>query len=178
VVRDREGNLLSMTTSIEMAFGSTLMAGGFLLNNQLTDFSFVPEVNGIPVANRLEPGKRPRSSMAPIIVFDADNQPLAALGSPGGSRIINYVARTLLLMLHSEMSLQEILHQPNISNRNGPTELEEATAAEQLLFELTDMGHEVRIGELNSGVHAIRRLPDGRWESGVDPRREGMALGR
>jgi len=178
VVRDREGNLLSMTTSIEMAFGSTLMAGGFLLNNQLTDFSFVPEANGTPVANRIEPGKRPRSSMAPIMVFDADNQPLAALGSPGGSRIINYVARTLLLMLHSDMSLQEILYQPNISNRNGHTELEEATAAEQLLFELTDMGHRVSIRELNSGVHAIRRLSDGRWESGVDPRREGMALGR
>lgn len=88
------------------------------------------------------------------------------------------MARTLLLMLHSDMSLQEILYQPNISNRNGHTELEEATAAEQLLFELTDMGHRVSIRELNSGVHAIRRLSDGRWESGVDPRREGMALGR
>lgn len=178
VIRDAEGNLLSMTSSIEMAFGSTLMAGGFLLNNQLTDFSFVPEINGAPVANRVEAGKRPRSSMAPIMVFDADNQPVAALGSPGGSRIINYVAQTLLLMMHTNLTLQDILYQPNVSNRNGETELEEATAAEQLLFELQDMGHRVSIRELNSGIHAIRRLPDGRWESGVDPRREGMALGR
>ena len=178
VIRDRYGNLLSMTSSIEMAFGSTLMAGGFLLNNQLTDFSFIPEINGVPVANRVEPGKRPRSSMAPVMVFNADNRPIAALGSPGGSRIINYVAQTLLLMLHTDMSLQEILYQPNISNRNGDTELEEATSAEQLLFELRDMGHRVSIRELNSGVHAIRQRSDGRWESGVDPRREGKALGR
>jgi len=178
VIRDRDGNLLSMTSSIEMAFGSTLMAGGFLLNNQLTDFSFIPEINGVPVANRVEPGKRPRSSMAPVIVFDADNRPIAALGSPGGSRIINYVAQSLLLMLHTEMSLQDILYQPKVSNRNGDTELEESTSAEQLLFELRDMGHRVSIRELNSGVHAIRQRPDGRWESGVDPRREGAALGQ
>lgn len=178
VIRDPYGNLLSMTSSIEMAFGSTLMAGGFLLNNQLTDFSFVPEIGGIPVANRVQPGKRPRSSMAPVMVFNADNQPIAALGSPGGSRIINYVAQTLLLMLHTDLSLQTILYQPNISNRNGDTELEEATAAEQLLFELEEMGHTVKIRELNSGIHAIRKLPNGRWESGVDPRREGLALGR
>lgn len=178
VIRDRDGNLLSMTSSIEMAFGSTLMAGGFLLNNQLTDFSFIPEINGVPVANRVEPGKRPRSSMAPVIVFDANGRPIAALGSPGGSRIINYVAQTLLLMLHTDMSLQDILYQPNISNRNGDTELEESTPGEQLLFELREMGHRVSIRELNSGVHAIRQRPDGRWESGVDPRREGKAMGR
>jgi gamma-glutamyltranspeptidase/glutathione hydrolase len=116
--------------------------------------------------------------MAPVMVFNADNRPIAALGSPGGSRIINYVAQTLLLMLHTNMSLQDILYQPNISNRNGDTELEEATSAEQLLFELRDMGHRVSIRELNSGVHAIRQRSDGRWESGVDPRREGKALGR
>jgi gamma-glutamyltranspeptidase/glutathione hydrolase len=178
VIRDAEGNLLSMTSSIEMAFGSTLMAGGFLLNNQLTDFSFIPEVDGIPVANRVEPGKRPRSSMAPVIVFDGDNRPVAALGSPGGSRIINYVALRLLLMLHTDLPLQEILYQPNISNRNGDTELEQGTPAEQLLFELRERGHRVTIRELNSGVHALRRRADGRWESGVDPRREGKALGR
>ncbi|GAA0792979.1 gamma-glutamyltransferase [Marinobacterium sediminicola] len=178
VIRDAKGNLVSMTTSIEMAFGSTLMAGGFLLNNQLTDFSFVPELDGRPVANRIAPGKRPRSSMAPVIVFDKNNQPVAALGSPGGSRIINYVAQTLLLMLHTDLSLQEILHQGHISNRNGVTELEQDTAAEQLLFELQDRGHAVKIRELNSGIHALRKRDDGRWESGVDPRREGLALGR
>jgi gamma-glutamyltranspeptidase/glutathione hydrolase len=130
------------------------------------------------VANRVEPGKRPRSSMAPVIVFDGDNRPVAALGSPGGSRIINYVALRLLLMLHTDLPLQEILYQPNISNRNGDTELEQGTPAEQLLFELRERGHRVTIRELNSGVHALRRRADGRWESGVDPRREGKALGR
>lgn len=178
VIRDAEGNLVSMTTSIEMAFGSTLMAGGFLLNNQLTDFSFVAEQDGKPVANRIAPGKRPRSSMAPVMVFDQDNRPVAALGSPGGSRIISYVAQTLLLMLHTELPLQEILHQGHVSNRNGITELEQDTAAEQLLFELQDRGHAVTIRELNSGVHALRLRADGRWEAGVDPRREGLALGR
>jgi len=178
VIRDAEGNLVSMTTSIEMAFGSTLMAGGFLLNNQLTDFSFVAEQDGKPVANRIAPGKRPRSSMAPVMVFDQDNRPVAALGSPGGSRIISYVAQTLLLMLHTDLPLQEILHQGHVSNRNGITELEQDTAAEQLLFELQDRGHAVTIRELNSGVHALRLRADGRWEAGVDPRREGLALGR
>jgi len=177
VVRDAEGNLVSMTSSIEMAFGSTLMAGGFLLNNQLTDFSFVPEVDGAPVANRVEPGKRPRSSMTPVIVFDADNRPVAALGSPGGSRIINYVAHTLLLMLHTDLPLQQILYQPNISNRNGLTELEAGVAPAQLAQELKQRGHQVQVREMNSGIHALRRRPDGRWEAGVDPRREGMALG-
>ena len=177
VIRDAEGNLVSMTTSIEMAFGSTLMAGGFLLNNQLTDFSFVPEVDGVPVANRVEPGKRPRSSMTPVIVFDADNRPVAALGSPGGSRIINYVAHALLLMLHTDQPLQSILNQPNISNRNGPTELEADVAPASLSRELEQRGHRVKLREMNSGVHALRRLLDGRWEAGVDPRREGMALG-
>lgn len=178
VIRDAEGNLVSMTSSIEMAFGSTLMAGGFLLNNQLTDFSFVPEVDGVPVANRVEPGKRPRSSMTPVIVFDADNRPVAALGSPGGSRIINYVAHTLLLMLHTDLPLQNILYQPNISNRNGPTELEAGVAPKPLSLELGRRGHQVKLREMNSGIHALRQRPDGRWESGVDPRREGMALGR
>lgn len=178
VIRDAEGNLVSMTSSIEMAFGSTLMAGGFLLNNQLTDFSFVPEVDGAPVANRVEPGKRPRSSMTPVIVFDADNRPVAALGSPGGSRIINYVAHTLLLMLHTDLPLQNILYQPNISNRNGPTELEAGIAPASLLGELERRGHRVKLREMNSGIHALRQRPDGRWEAGVDPRREGMALGR
>ena len=177
VVRDRDGNLVSMTTSIEMAFGSTLMAGGFLLNNQLTDFSFVPEQEGRPVANRVQPGKRPRSSMAPVIVFDTEGEPVAALGSPGGSRIINYVAETLLRMLHSDQPLQTLLAQGHVSNRNGQTELEAGTSAEQLRSVLEARGHQIRVRDLNSGLHVIRRHPDGRWESGVDPRREGQAMG-
>ncbi|MBV0933943.1 gamma-glutamyltransferase [Marinobacterium weihaiense] len=178
VIRDAAGNLVSMTTSIEMAFGSTLMAGGFLLNNQLTDFSFVPEADGRPVANRIEPGKRPRSSMAPVVVLDAQQQPVAALGSPGGSRIINYVAATLLRMLHTDQPLQALLLQGHVSNRNGITELEQGTAAAALQPALEARGHEIRIRDLNSGLHALRQRADGRWEAGVDPRREGLALGR
>ncbi len=177
VVRDARGNMVSMTSSIEMAFGSTLMTGGFLLNNQLTDFSFVPEQDGKPVANRVQPGKRPRSSMAPIIVLDAEGQPIAALGSPGGSRIINYVSETLLRMLHTDQSVQALLTQGHISNRNGTTELELDTDAEALKEGLEDKGHSVKVRELNSGLHLMRKRADGYWESGVDPRREGLALG-
>lgn len=177
VVRDRNGNMVSMTTSIEMAFGSTLMAGGFLLNNQLTDFSFVAEDEGRPVANRVQPGKRPRSSMAPVIVFDQKGQPVLALGSPGGSRIINYVAQTLLRALHSDQPLQTLLQRGHISNRNGVTELELGTDAESLKAGLETRGHSIKVRDLNSGLHLMRRHSDGRWESGVDPRREGLALG-
>ncbi len=176
-ILDRWGNAVSMTSSIEMAFGSTLMAGGFLLNNQLTDFSFLAEADGKPIANRVQPGKRPRSSMAPIMVFDAQGQLLAALGSPGGSRIINYVAQSLILSLTATQSLQSIFALPHISNRNGKTELEQGTAAEQLVAPLAALGHTLEIRELNSGLHGFRRLPDGRWQSGVDPRREGAAMG-
>lgn len=177
VVVDKWGNAVSMTTSIEMAFGSTLMVGGFLLNNQLTDFSFTPMKKGKLIANRVQPGKRPRSSMSPFMIFDADGQLYAAIGSPGGSRIINYVAESLLFMLNTDMTLQEAVNVPHISNRNGLTELEANTKAETLADSLKMMGHSVKVRDLNSGLHAIRRLPNGKWESGVDNRREGLALG-
>ena len=179
VVVDQWGNAVSMTSSIEMAFGSTLMVGGFLLNNQLTDFSFSPrDREGKQVANRVQPGKRPRSSMAPFLVFDQRNQLHAAVGSPGGSRIISYVAQSLLLMLNTSLSLQEVVSYPHISNRNGQTELEAGTAAARWLPALQKMGHDVKIRDLNSGLHAFRRLPQGGWESGIDPRREGRAIGK
>ncbi|MEH6575641.1 MAG: gamma-glutamyltransferase [Amphritea sp.] len=177
VIVDRWGNAVSMTSSIEMAFGSTLMAGGFLLNNQLTDFSFVAEKDGKPIANRVQPGKRPRSSMSPFMVFDANGKLVAAMGSPGGSRIINYVAQSLLISLTSDLPLQSIFALPHISNRNGKTELEEGTAAEQLAAPLQALGHNIDIRSLNSGLHGLRRTADGQWESGVDPRREGTAQG-
>ncbi len=177
VVVDQWGNAVSMTSSIEMAFGSTLMVGGFLLNNQLTDFSFTPrDREGKWVANRVQPGKRPRSSMAPFMVFDQNNQLYAAVGSPGGSRIISYVAQSLLLMLNTPLSLQDVVSQPHISNRNGQTELEADTSAVNWQSVLEEMGHDVKIRDLNSGLHAFRRLPQGGWESGVDPRREGRAI--
>ena len=177
VVVDRWGNAVSMTSSIEMAFGSTLMAGGFLLNNQLTDFSFKGISKGQIVANRVQPGKRPRSSMSPFMVFDADGNLHAAIGSPGGSRIINYVAQSLLLMFNSDLSLQKIVNQPHISNRNGLTELEADTPIDQLQQPLEAMGHQIKVRDLNSGLHGFRRLPSNEWESAVDNRREGLALG-
>lgn len=177
VIVDRWGNAVSMTSSIEMAFGSTLMAGGFLLNNQLTDFSFVAEQDGNPVANRVQPGKRPRSSMSPMMVFDKNNHLVAALGSPGGSRIISYVAKNLYLKLSSDLSLQQTFNTPHVVNRNGMTELEAGTSAEQLAEPLKALGHEIKIRDLNSGLHGFFRQPDGSWKSAVDPRREGTALG-
>ncbi|WP_339891795.1 gamma-glutamyltransferase [Neptuniibacter pectenicola] len=177
VVVDQWGNAASMTSSIEMAFGSTLMVGGFLLNNQLTDFSFTPEKQGQLIANRVQPGKRPRSSMSPFMVFDAEGNLYAAVGSPGGSRIINYVAESLLMMLNTDLPLQQAINTPHVSNRNGITELEADTAAEQLAEPLSNMGHEIKIRDLNSGLHAFRRTDNGLWESGVDNRREGLALG-
>lgn len=178
VIVDREGNALSMTSSIEMAFGSTLMVGGFLLNNQLTDFSFAPEQDGWPVANRVQPGKRPRSSMTPLMVFDSAQRPQLLLGSPGGSRIINYVAQAALAHVVAGMSLDRAVALPHVSNRNGVTELEQDTAAEQLAAPLRRLGHTLKVKEMNSGLHGVARLPDGRWQAGVDPRREGVARGQ
>ena len=174
---DREGNAVSMTTTIESAFGSNLMVRGFLLNNELTDFSFRPVADdGRPIANRVEPGKRPRSSMAPTLVFDADGELVLVVGSPGGSRIIPYVARTLVAVLDWGMDIQAAIDMPNITNRNGATDLEAGTAAEALAEPLTALGHEVNIRDLNSGLHGIQVTPDG-LIGGADPRREGIALG-
>lgn len=177
VVVDKWGNAVSITSSIEMAFGSTLMAGGFLLNNQLTDFSFSAEKDGEPIANRVQPGKRPRSSMSPFMVFDKNDRLIAAIGSPGGSRIINYVAQSLLVMLNHPLPLQEVVNLPHVSNRNGVTELEEDTSATVLAPQLEAIGHKIKVRDLNSGLHGIRRTADGRWESAVDNRREGSARG-
>ncbi|MBS99204.1 MAG: gamma-glutamyltransferase [Oceanospirillaceae bacterium] len=178
VIVDQAGNAVSITSSIEHAFGSTLMVGGFLLNNQLTDFSFQSERDGQPIANRVEPGKRPRSSMAPVMIFDAENRLVGAIGSPGGSHIINYVAQSVIAMIDSDLSLQAIVSLPHISNRNGSTALEDRQISTSLLDALESRGHTLDQRSLNSGLHGVRRLPDGRWETGVDPRREGKAVGR
>jgi len=175
---DGQGNALSMTSSIEMAFGSTLMVGGFLLNNQLTDFSFAPARDGRPVPNRVQPGKRPRSSMTPLLVLDEERRPRLLLGSPGGSRIINYVAQATLAHLAGGLDLPAAVALAHISNRNGVTELERGTAAEALAEPLRRLGHRVKLNELNSGLHGIARLRDGRYQAGVDPRREGAARGQ
>lgn len=173
---DAEGNAVAMTSSIEYAFGSQQMVRGFLLNNQLTDFSFIAEQDGKPVANRIEPGKRPRSAMAPTMVFDRDGKLVLALGSAGGSAIINHVVKTLVAALDWNMDLQQAIALPNFGNRNGPTELERDTFAASWAEPLRALGHEVRMIDMTSGVHGIQRTGDG-WSGGADPRREGVAMG-
>ncbi|HET6466830.1 MAG TPA: gamma-glutamyltransferase [Geminicoccaceae bacterium] len=173
---DREGNAVSMTTTIETGMGSRLMVGGFLLNNQLTDYSFVPERDGRPIANRVEGGKRPRSSMAPTIVLDGAGRPLLLLGSSGGARIINYVAKTLVAVLDWGLPLDQALAMGHFANRNGVTELEAGTAITALQPALEARGHRVEVRDLNSGLQAIMRR-DGRLVGAADPRREGTALG-
>ena len=175
-VVDSRGNAVSFTTSVERAFGSRLMVAGFILNNQLTDFSFAPEDANGAVANRVQPGKRPRSSMTPTLIFDEDGKLVATLGSPGGSRIIGFVAQSVIALLDWGLDAQAALSLPRHVNRNGATELEANTALEQLAPALEALGHEVRIRPLVSGLHAIRRV-GGRLEGGADPRREGVALG-
>ena len=173
---DAEGNAVAMTTSIEFAFGSQQMVRGFLLNNQLTDFSFVAKQDGKTVANRVEAGKRPRSSMAPTMVFDRDGALLLVLGSAGGSAIINHVVKTLVAVLDRKLDVQQAIDQPNFGNRYGPIELERGTAAANWADALRALGHEVHVMPMNSGVHAIERTRDG-WRGGADPRREGRASG-
>lgn len=172
---DASGNVVSMTTTIENGFGSRLMVGGFLLNNELTDFSFVPEVDGKPVANAIEPGKRPRSSMAPTIVMK-DGKPILAIGSPGGSRIIPYVAKTLIAWVDWEMDIQQAIELPHLLNRFGIYDLEKGTAAEKLAPALEALGFKTEIRDLTSGLHGIEITPQG-LEGGADIRREGVALG-
>jgi gamma-glutamyltranspeptidase / glutathione hydrolase len=181
-VVDGDGNAVSMTTTIEDVFGARLMVRGFLLNNQLTDFSFVPVVDGKPVANRVQPGKRPRSSMAPTLVFDRQSGALVAtLGSPGGSQIIGYVAKTLVGVLDWNLDIQQAIALPNFGSRNGPTELEIGRFGAGVVEALKARGHNIREIDMASGLQGIVRvrLPDGRlgWAGGADPRREGVALG-
>ena len=177
VIRDAEGNAVSMTTTIETGFGSRVMVRGFLLNNELTDFSFRPDRDGRSIANRVQGGKRPRSSMAPTIVL-RNGEPVLLVGSPGGSRIIAYVAQTLISVLDWGMEPQEAINVGHVVNRNGATDFETGTGAADLKDALIALGHEVRVRDLNSGLHAIQIRPDGTLLGGADPRREGVVLGQ
>jgi gamma-glutamyltranspeptidase/glutathione hydrolase len=175
-VVDSRGRAVSMTSTIEAQFGSRIMVRGFLLNNQLTDFSLAPQEGGRPVANRVEPGKRPRSSMAPTLVFDPQGQLFMVTGSPGGSLIINYVAKTLIGVIDGKLDIQQAIALPNRGSRNRATEIEKGSALEALAEPLRAMGHEVQAIEMTSGLQGIVRTPEG-LVGGADPRREGLVLG-
>jgi gamma-glutamyltranspeptidase/glutathione hydrolase len=175
IVDDR-GEVVSMTTTVEYIFGSEMMAKGFFLNNQLTDFSFEPVRDGKPVANAPAPGKRPMSAMSPTIVFNADGTFRIALGSPGGPIIIPYTAETLVAMLDGGLSPQAAAALPHHANPNGPTILEADTPIVEYASELTAMGHHVMIRPLESGLNIVERVPGG-YLGGSDPRRDGVAKG-
>jgi gamma-glutamyltranspeptidase/glutathione hydrolase len=180
-VVDAYGAGLSMTTTVEAAFGSRQMVGGFLLNNQLTDFSFASSDENGPVANRVQGGKRPRSSMAPTLVFDQGSKNLVlATGSPGGSSIINYVAKVLVGTMDWGLNVQQAISLPNFGSRNGPTELEQGRVQPGLVDALTARGHQVRVSDQNSGLQGIMRVAihgEQVWFGGADPRREGSVRG-
>ena len=186
---DAQGRALSMTSSIEDQFGSRLMvnrgqglAGGFLLNNQLTDFSFTPvDAQGRAVANRVQPGKRPRSSMAPILIYrqqaDGSRGPLLmTAGSPGGSLIIHYVSKILYGTLHWGLDTQQAIALPNFGSTNGPTLLEQGRFPAATVNALRTHGAEIREMPMTSGLQAIMRTPGG-YFGGADPRREGIVMG-
>lgn len=170
-VVDGAGNAVALTSSIEYLFGAHRMVRGFLLNNELTDFSFAPEG-----PNRVEAGKRPRSSMAPTIVLDRQGRLVATLGSPGGSWIIPYVAETLVGLLDWRLDPQSAIDLPHLGSRGGAVELEQGTAAAALKPALEALGHEVTIDDMTSGLHAIV-IRDGVLWGGADGRREGAVLG-
>lgn len=175
---DRYGNALAMTTTIEDAFGARQMVRGFLLNNELSDFSFAPrDANGQPIANRVQGGKRPRSSMSPTLVFDkASGQLVLSTGSPGGAAIIHYTAKTLYGVLNWELSPQAAINLPNFGSLNGPTLLEENRFPQATVQALRRRGADVREQALTSGLQALQITPTGLL-GGADPRREGVVMG-
>jgi gamma-glutamyltranspeptidase/glutathione hydrolase len=175
---DADGNAVAMTTTIESAFGARVVVRGFLLNNQLTDFAFAPEAEGRPVANRVEPGKRPRSSMSPTLVFDAEGRLVAVLGSPGGARIIHYVARALVALLDWGMAPEAAVALPHAGTIGTALDLEAGSPLAALAPALAERGHTVRLMPMPSGLQVIvlgREAP--RLRGGADPRREGVAVG-
>jgi gamma-glutamyltranspeptidase/glutathione hydrolase len=179
-IADSFGDAVAMTSSVQGAFGSQLMAGGFILNNQLTDFAYEPEIDGKPVANRVEAGKRPLSSMAPTMVLDADRRLRLLIGSPGGTRIIGFVAQAIVGVMDWQLDIQQAVAAPHFLAQDGPIELEQGTAVTAHASALEALGHTVAVRDMNSGLHGIViEYPDGGrvLSGGVDPRREGAALG-
>ncbi|HEX3810940.1 MAG TPA: gamma-glutamyltransferase [Rhizomicrobium sp.] len=173
---DKNGEVVSMTTSIEFILGSELSAGGFMLNNELTDFSFEPERDGKPVANAVASGKRPLSSMTPVIVFDRSGAFAFALGSPGGKKIIPYVAEAVSAMIDGRLNIQQAAELPHHVNTNGPLELERDTPLIALTPQFQAMGYTVNASSETSGTYGIAHSAHG-YEGGADPRRDGVAIG-
>lgn len=174
---DPEGNAISFTSSIEYFFGSGLSVEGFLLNNQMTDFSFLPEIDGQKVANRVQPFKQPRSSMTPVFVFDDHNQLLMIIGSPGGPNIIQYVLKAIVAHLDFNIDLQEAISMPNFVVLNDILKLEKGTKIINLAQQLNSMGHHVTITDITSGLHGII-INDNQLIGAADPRRGGAAVGK
>ncbi|HXC54319.1 MAG TPA: gamma-glutamyltransferase [Rhizomicrobium sp.] len=173
---DDRGQVVAMTMTVEFVFGSEIMANGFFLNNELTDFSFEPVRDGKPIANAPAPGKRPMSAMSPAIVFGPDGKFAIATGSPGGPAIIDFVAQSLIAMIDGHLGAAAAAALPHPLNLNTPTILEKGTALEALQAPLTAMGHTVVLRELESGLHIVQAVPGG-YQGGADPRRDGVALG-
>ncbi len=176
---DQWGNMVSMTATVESAFGSRVMAGGFMLNNEMTDFSLIAEKDGRLVANRIEPGKRPRSSMSPTFVLDDEMRAVMAIGSAGGNSIIAYVTQTIINVLDWNMGMQQAIDQPHFLTRGGTVYLEKGTDVTALADGLTKKGHQVQVRGINSGLHGIiiHYDEDGvRYEGGADKRREGVVV--
>jgi gamma-glutamyltranspeptidase/glutathione hydrolase len=177
---DRFGDAVAMTTSVQGAFGSQLMVGGFILNNQLTDFDYVPTVGGKPVANRAEGGKRPLSSMSPTMLLDERGRLRLLVGSPGGTRIIGFVAQSIVGVVDWNLDVQQAVAAPHFLAEEGPIEIEEGTAIAAHEQALEALGHTGAVNDMNSGLHAIAIEHTRRGRilfGGVDPRREGVALG-
>jgi len=176
VVVDADGDVVSMTTTVESVFGSGRTVGGFVLNNQLTDFSFAPTEAGHPVANAVQGGKRPRSSMAPVIVLDRDGNFVAALGSPGGNAILEYNAKTLVALLAWKLPIKQAIELPNLIARGNTFSGEIGRFSPALVAGLRERGVDLKPGRAeNSGLHGVVRLPDGSYAGAADSRREGVA---
>jgi gamma-glutamyltranspeptidase / glutathione hydrolase len=175
VAADGNGDIVTMTSTVEGPFGSQLIANGYFLNNELTDFTFAPEKNGAPVANRVEAGKRPLSSMSPTIVYDKDGKVILALGSAGGKRIIMHVAKTLIGALDFGLPAKEAIALPNIYFGGEAVLVEGGTSLAAMQGQLAALGRTVVASDLGSKVNAIERTSNG-WQGAADPRSEGSWL--
>jgi gamma-glutamyltranspeptidase / glutathione hydrolase len=175
VAVDRNGNVATMTSTIEGPFGSQLIASGFFLNNELTDFTLAPELDGAPVANRVQGGKRPLSSMSPTIVYDKQGNVVMALGSAGGKRIIMHVTKTLIAALDFGLPLGDAIAQPNIYFAGGAVQVEQGTALAAMADKLSAFGHTVLASDLTSKVNGAQMTDKG-WIGAADPRSPGTAL--